>query len=329
MYCTFLLFAIASMRVVFAPRPPYPELSPIPPELLNEHVVPSRRNTKSKDKDGGAPSEVAPDEDPAVLDKEIEKTSTSNLRRDRNLAMRLINAEAVESGGRERSFGEIDTSTLYIASLEEVLSLVRSRAPDVVLNGRHEVDNSPGRPSFFSMVVMNSSATEDASPIGSEIATYLDKCPCSDIADTAGWWQRNSSIFPILSRLARMVFTKPTSTAAVERLFSSVGHMQKGDRSNIAILTMERKQFYKEHLRRRSLPHGYGKGEIGIPVTAVNLEAWMRKTFDKGENGDAPTEKTVAAPPRVASNNESGAGPSHGGIPNPPPPLFTVDDDSD
>ncbi len=41
--------------------------------------------------------------------------------------------------------------------------------------------------------------------------------------DLLGWWKNNSGVFPLLSRLARSIFSIPASSSSSERNFSAAG----------------------------------------------------------------------------------------------------------
>ncbi|KAJ8001037.1 hypothetical protein DPEC_G00187010 [Dallia pectoralis] len=41
--------------------------------------------------------------------------------------------------------------------------------------------------------------------------------------DLLGWWKNNSSVFPLLSKLARSIFSIPANSSSSERNFSAAG----------------------------------------------------------------------------------------------------------
>ena len=65
------------------------------------------------------------------------------------------------------------------------------------------------------------------------------------------FWKQYSPKLPHLSKYARVMFCKPTSTAGVERLFSLFGRLCSGIRNQTSVKTMEVQQIYRENVLER------------------------------------------------------------------------------
>ncbi len=87
----------------------------------------------------------------------------------------------------------------------------------------------------------NSSAALD---VKGEVDQYLAMPRMKDI-DVLRFWKDNSVILPQLSHIARLIFSIPSGSASVERVFSIAGLMSSTNRMCLTPATLQKLVFLK------------------------------------------------------------------------------------
>jgi hypothetical protein len=82
--------------------------------------------------------------------------------------------------------------------------------------------------------------------------------------DILNWWKVNSTKFPVLSHIARIVLTIPITTVASESAFSTGGRVLDPFRSSLATITVEALVCTQNWLRSK-LINGYDTEMIEDP----------------------------------------------------------------
>nr|ABA95117.1 hAT family dimerisation domain containing protein [Oryza sativa Japonica Group] len=68
-----------------------------------------------------------------------------------------------------------------------------------------------------------------------ELSSYLDSdCTSTEDLNVLGWWNDHKTQYPVLSKLARDVFTVPVSTVSSESAFSTCGRIIEDRRRNLS-----------------------------------------------------------------------------------------------
>lgn len=76
----------------------------------------------------------------------------------------------------------------------------------------------------------------------SDLVAYLDEAALTDHSedfDVLLWWKKNSSTYPILSKVAKDILTMPVSTVSSESSFSTGGRVLDNFRSSLLPNTVE------------------------------------------------------------------------------------------
>jgi len=76
--------------------------------------------------------------------------------------------------------------------------------------------------------------------------------------DILNWWKVNSSKFPVLAKIARIVLAIPITTVASESTFSTGGHVLDPFRRSLASKTVEALVCAQNWLRSKPLSNGNG-----------------------------------------------------------------------
>ena len=73
-----------------------------------------------------------------------------------------------------------------------------------------------------------------AAEVKRELASY-NTVPSVDtmVFDNVGWWKENCKSYPLMSKLARILFGTPATSAPTERTFSVAGNIARSKRSNL------------------------------------------------------------------------------------------------
>lgn len=66
------------------------------------------------------------------------------------------------------------------------------------------------------------------------------------------FWKQNSSLFPVLSSLAKFYLAIPATSANVERLFSIAGAIARARRSSLSLTTLQMILGYREYLQENN-----------------------------------------------------------------------------
>ena len=84
-------------------------------------------------------------------------------------------------------------------------------------------------------VEINEAEKADSDDIEEKFSKELEKYTsmCDSQIDLAQFWSENAQLFPILSKLAYVVFSVPPSSASCERNFSHLKFILRENRLNI------------------------------------------------------------------------------------------------
>ncbi|XP_028848973.1 zinc finger BED domain-containing protein 4 [Denticeps clupeoides] len=86
-----------------------------------------------------------------------------------------------------------------------------------------------------------------AKSVDQELATYLHEEPTDE--DPLHYWKRKSIDFPLLSQVAKKVFTVPATSTGVERIFGTVGKMLRPERCRLLPKNLETLIYLKANYR--------------------------------------------------------------------------------
>uniref|UniRef100_A0A224ZC45 Zinc finger BED domain-containing protein 4-like isoform n=1 Tax=Rhipicephalus zambeziensis TaxID=60191 RepID=A0A224ZC45_9ACAR len=137
---------------------------------------------------------------------------------------------------------------------EQIRSAVLGRGP--LLLGQDSAStvanaDSEAGPSrlMFKNIRQNDNAHQDNTPgsIAGEISLYLSEGTCADTVKPLSYWKANESRFPLLSRLARAVFTVNATSADVERVFSTASLIMTAKRNRLSSASFEQLMFVKRN----------------------------------------------------------------------------------
>ncbi|XP_030623602.1 zinc finger BED domain-containing protein 4 [Chanos chanos] len=109
-----------------------------------------------------------------------------------------------------------------------------------------EAQPSPSKRSkLFSFIKQR--PTTQAKSVEQELAAYLHEEPTDE--DPLQYWKRKSIDFPLLSQVAKKVFTVPATTTAVERIFSFVSKTLRPERCRLLPKNLETLIYLKANYR--------------------------------------------------------------------------------
>jgi hypothetical protein len=138
--------------------------------------------------------------------------------------------------------------------------------PPLLINvDQHEENPAMLLASQFSMHLEEFESRES----NSELSRYLtENCEkITDDFDLLLWWRRNSSKYPILSKLAKDILAVPVSTIASESTFSTGGRILDSFRTSLSATTVEALICTQSWLRSPA-------GPVNIIKTLEEIEAY-------------------------------------------------------
>lgn len=95
----------------------------------------------------------------------------------------------------------------------------------------------------YATVTCSSSTTLD---VRGEVEQYLGMPRLNtEVDDVLRFWKENSDVLPQLSQIARRIFSIPSGSASVERVFSIAGLMSSNNRMCLAPATLQKLVFLK------------------------------------------------------------------------------------
>ena len=71
--------------------------------------------------------------------------------------------------------------------------------------------------------------------------------PLKEDADILDFWVQHEQIYPDIANIAFDVLTIPASSAPVERVFSTAGHVSAGKRNRLSGVKLEREVLIKKN----------------------------------------------------------------------------------
>jgi len=186
----------------------------------------------------------------------------------------------------------IPLTKFCVMSYDEVVALARSRLPDI--RNVHlprppvpEPRNDESEDLFDFQLDSSGDESETRLTLNQELDKYIQLTQDGNATkDTILFWKQQKQKLPLLNYFVRIFFTKAVSTASVERMFSSVGHMNARTRTNIKIETLEARQLYKENIKNRDKELAGG----GSKVTVSSVEV-IRHLQENGLQIEAEAEK--------------------------------------
>ncbi|XP_076132064.1 zinc finger BED domain-containing protein 4 [Alosa pseudoharengus] len=89
--------------------------------------------------------------------------------------------------------------------------------------------------------------TTQAKSVEQELAAYLHEEPTDE--EPLHYWKRKSIDFPLLSQVAKKVFTVPATTTSVERIFSTIGKALRPERCRLLPKNLETLIYLKANYR--------------------------------------------------------------------------------
>ena len=90
--------------------------------------------------------------------------------------------------------------------------------------------------------------TPDDSLQKQQLEKYLSEVtPLKEDADILDFWVQHEQIYPDIANIAFDVLTIPASSAPVERVFSTAGHVSAGKRNRISGVKLEREVLIKKN----------------------------------------------------------------------------------
>ena len=96
--------------------------------------------------------------------------------------------------------------------------------------------------------VISRLSTPDDSPQHQQIEKYLNETiPLREDADVLDFWIQHEQIYPDVSDVAFNILTISTSSAPIERVFSTAGHVSAGKRNRISGQNLEREVLIKKN----------------------------------------------------------------------------------
>lgn len=146
------------------------------------------------------------------------------------------------------------TSWCSAATAEKMRSAVLGRGP--LLLGQDSastvsnVDCEAGASHvMFSNIRQTDNTRLDSMPrtIAEEVSLYLLEGTSADTVKPLTYWKSNNSRFPLLSRLARAVFTVNATSADVERVFSTASLIMTAKRNRLSNRSFEQLMFVKRN----------------------------------------------------------------------------------
>lgn len=109
-----------------------------------------------------------------------------------------------------------------------------------------EAQPSPSKRSkLFSFIKQR--PTTQAKSVEQELAAYLHEEPTDE--EPLHYWKRKSIDFPLLSQVAKKVFTVPATTTSVDRIFSTIGKTLRPERCRLLPKNLETLIYLKANYR--------------------------------------------------------------------------------
>jgi len=194
-------------------------------------------------------------------EEEVQIAGLTVTRKKKKELEQLLHTTHPMNSERTKSTISISVVPLKIPSFSELNDYAKLNLPYPVtkMHGQYSrelglsdsSDDDYSGPSWKS-VKKNFNATHGVP--SSEWTLYQDivSAPAFDSEpDLTSFWNHYSPKLPNLSKYARVLFCKPTSTAGVERLFSLFGRLCSGIRNQTSVKTMEVQQIYREDVLER------------------------------------------------------------------------------
>lgn len=146
------------------------------------------------------------------------------------------------------------TTWCAATTTEQMRSAVLGRGP--LLLGQDSAStvanaDSEAGPSrlMFKNIRQTETAHQDNMPgsIAGEMSLYLSEGTCADTVKPLTYWKANAGRYPLLSRLARAVFTVNATSADVERVFSTSSLIMTAKRNRLSSTSFEQLMFVKRN----------------------------------------------------------------------------------
>ncbi len=115
-------------------------------------------------------------------------------------------------------------------------------SPSLVADPKHPTSKKVKSMFQSYTTAAHSSAALD---VKGEVDQYLAMPRMNPDVDVLRFWKDNSVILPQLSHIARLIFSIPSGSASIERVFSIAGLMSSTNRMCLTLATLQKLVFLK------------------------------------------------------------------------------------